>query len=66
MVNRRLVGKSALVTGSASGIGLAVAERLASEGAQVVIGDIDARGGQAAADRSDVGAVCSSWGITGS
>ena len=51
MVEERLVGRVAVVTGGASGIGLAVAERLAIEGAEVVIGDVDARGGQDVADR---------------
>jgi 3-oxoacyl-[acyl-carrier protein] reductase len=36
-----LDGKSAIVTGSARGIGRATAELLASEGAQVVINDLD-------------------------
>jgi 3-hydroxybutyrate dehydrogenase len=36
----KLVGKTAIVTGAASGIGKAVAERLAREGAAVAIADI--------------------------
>src|SRR3982074_2465808 len=36
-----LDGKSAIVTGSARGIGRATAELLASEGAQVLINDLD-------------------------
>ena len=40
---RRYVGQTALVTGGASGIGWAVAMRLAAEGAQVWIGDLPGR-----------------------
>ena len=38
---RRLVGRTAVITGAGSGIGLATARRLASEGANVVCADID-------------------------
>ncbi|MCK9986098.1 MAG: 2-hydroxycyclohexanecarboxyl-CoA dehydrogenase [Azoarcus sp.] len=44
-----LQGKTAVVTGGASGIGYATAETLARAGAKVVIGDIDANKGAAAA-----------------
>ncbi|MEO7672676.1 MAG: SDR family NAD(P)-dependent oxidoreductase [Pyrinomonadaceae bacterium] len=36
-MNLKLIGKSALVTGSTTGIGLAIAESLVAEGANVVL-----------------------------
>ena len=46
----RLAGRVAVITGGGSGIGLASARRLASEGARIVIGDVDENAGTAAAD----------------
>lgn len=44
-----LAGKTAIVTGAASGIGLATARRLAQEGASVALWDLNESGAQAAA-----------------
>lgn len=44
-------GKTAIVTGAASGIGLAIAEELAASGATVVIADLNLDAAQAEADR---------------
>ncbi|ONI89285.1 3-oxoacyl-ACP reductase [Actinosynnema sp. ALI-1.44] len=46
----RLQDRVAVVTGGGSGIGLASVRRLASEGAKVVVADIDADAGKATAD----------------
>src|SRR3712207_2916523 len=47
----RLVGKVALVTGAASGIGRSVATRFASEGATVICADRNLEGAAETADR---------------
>ena len=40
-LTQRLAGKVAVITGAASGIGLAAAQRMRAEGATIVVGDID-------------------------
>src|SRR5260370_7981662 len=49
----QLENKVAIVTGGARGIGLAIAKRYVAEGAKVVIADIDAAAGEAAAGSLD-------------
>ncbi|MEV0264076.1 3-oxoacyl-ACP reductase [Streptomyces sp. NPDC050617] len=61
-VCRRLVGRTAVITGAGSGIGLATARRLASEGANVVVADIDEGAGKAAAE--EVGGLFTKVDVT--
>ncbi|MDM4140520.1 MULTISPECIES: 3-oxoacyl-ACP reductase [Mycobacterium] len=66
-LTQRLAGRVAVVTGAGGGIGLAAARRMRAEGATIVVGDVDADAGGAAAeelsglfvptDVSDEGAV---------
>ncbi|QMU69500.1 3-oxoacyl-ACP reductase [Streptacidiphilus sp. P02-A3a] len=52
-MSNRLDGRVAVITGAGSGIGLASARRLASEGAKVVCVDLDQVSGKRAADEVD-------------
>jgi NAD(P)-dependent dehydrogenase (short-subunit alcohol dehydrogenase family) len=47
----QIAGKAFIVTGAGSGLGAAVAERLAGAGASILIVDINAQGGEAVAAR---------------
>ena len=49
----RLANKIALVTGAARGIGQAIAEEFAQQGATVIVTDVDKQAGQQVA--SDIG-----------
>ena len=53
----RLEGRKALVTGGASGIGAAVSRRLAAEGAEVTIGDLNREGAEEVAGEISGSAV---------
>ena len=52
-LTQRLKDRVAVVTGGASGIGLATARRFAAEGARVVIADLDPATGERAAAEVD-------------
>jgi NAD(P)-dependent dehydrogenase (short-subunit alcohol dehydrogenase family) len=52
-LSRRLEERVAVVTGGAGGIGLATVRRLASEGARVVVADVDPGAGKSSADEVD-------------
>jgi len=55
---KRFEGRSAVVTGAARGIGLAIAERLAAEGARVLLSDIDPGVAEAAERLGQPHALC--------
>ena len=50
-MGQQLDGKVAVITGGASGMGLATVERFVDEGCSVVIADLNQQAGQAVADR---------------
>ena len=58
-MSRRFQGRTAIVTGAASGIGLATAKRLAGEGAHVLIADLNAE--KAAGAASEIGGTA--WSV---
>ncbi len=63
-LSRSIEGKTALVTGAASGMGRATAELLADEGARVAVTDIDGSGAEAvAAGIREAGGDAAAWAL---
>jgi 3-oxoacyl-[acyl-carrier protein] reductase len=61
-LSRSIAGKTALVTGAASGMGRATAHLFADEGAHVAVTDINAEGVQAVVDEiSNAGGTAEGW-----
>ncbi len=63
MIDLGLVGKTAVVTGAAGGLGYAFAEALIGAGARVVVADIDASAAEAAARRLAARGEAASIGV---
>jgi 3-oxoacyl-[acyl-carrier protein] reductase len=60
----RFEGKTGIVTGGARGIGRAIVERLASEGAKMMIADLDVEAGKAAATEIGNGTIAQKLDVT--
>lgn len=60
----RLQGKSAIVTGAASGIGAAIARAFSREGARVCVADIDSAGAERVATEIGGGAIAARMDVT--
>ncbi|WP_460275830.1 L-iditol 2-dehydrogenase [Celeribacter sp. ULVN23_4] len=60
----RLIGKTALITGAARGIGRAFAERYVAEGARVAIADIDLARAEETADQIGEAAIAVEMDVT--
>jgi NAD(P)-dependent dehydrogenase (short-subunit alcohol dehydrogenase family) len=60
----KLKDKVAIITGGASGIGKAIAERYAQEGARVVIADIDEKAASELTDKLGSGAFAVQFDVT--
>ena len=56
-----VAGKTAFVTGGASGLGLATARALADRGARLILADIDGAGAEAAAEARSAGLYMQGW-----